>query len=138
SQRNGSRLHPEKWENIPEGPPRGVERRSGSPARLSRRSFPAELISSNETNETIDGLARAQTQPESRAEADSDTWPCPDGQRARAESARAQGNDQSGDDRQPGARRTERRAHSGRQLQRREFSERRNGKSSGETGAQSL
>src|SRR2546429_17760 len=94
--------------------------------------------SSERRDERIDGLAGTQTQPQGGAEADSDARPCADGQRAGAEPARAEGDDQSGDDRQPGARGAERRAHAGRQLQRRKFPKRGNRESSGEAGTESF
>src|SRR5467141_372264 len=87
---------------------------------------------------TIHGLARTQIKSPSVAEADSDARPRADGERPGAEPARTARDDQPGDDRQPGSRRAERRAHTNGQIQRRNLPESGNGKSSGETGSQSL
>ncbi len=62
-----------------------VEQRSGGAARVSRRSFSAELGIGKEIDWTIHGLAGTQTQPQSDAEADSDARPRADGQCPRPE-----------------------------------------------------
>src|SRR6266404_4899552 len=58
TQRHRPRIYPPEWENIQEGPSRGVERGSRGTARVSWRSLPAKLGASKRNY----GVARAQTE----------------------------------------------------------------------------
>ena len=101
AERDRSRLHRAERQSACRRNSGGAERQCRSPPGLSRRSFPFEL--------TPYELAAAKTSPQGRAEADSYAGPGPDGERAGAEPARTAGDDQSGDDREPGARGVDRR-----------------------------
>src|ERR1700693_5464401 len=83
-------------------------------------------------------LAPAKPSPPGRAEADPYPWPGPDGERAGAEPSRAPGDDQSGNDREPGAGGIVRGKRYSRRLQRRNLPESGNRKNSRGRAPQSL
>src|SRR5207245_11003015 len=98
AERNRSRIHTESWENNGDGYAAVSQRGHRGSPRVPGRSFPAQLAP---LGQSAYGLAGTQAQSESGAEADSDARPGADGERAGAEPARAQGNDQPGDDCKP-------------------------------------